>query len=1642
MFGDWIKKGIGGLSGLFGGGNNNNQQAQVDAQRQADLAAQRQREEAERKRREEEERKRREEAAAEARRRAEEQARARQQQEVARRQQEQANPLRVPTTPTSLNVNQNRVVQPQIPQSEVQKLKDSFLEETRRKSGSNFFGNFLSGGNNERLAQNDATNMAIAEMNRRNNDNQTKSVNYAMKDVVKRQADVDKYANDNPIYNTLNAPKTAVKGIGSDITGVVPAAAEGLTSGVANTIKLFDEENQFANKLLKNIQKDRETNQVRRAVEDAFGYEEGVDNALAFGLGKGVTNLARDAALVVANPALKVLPMIDRGLQAHQSTIENLDRVESESGNEIPFWQKYLGATVNAGGQAALENVGLNKLMSPNASRLAMSLSEGGEEVGQQFIDNGVNRAFDNKQDLTEGLLDSAILGTTIGSLAGGGKQSIERIAPKTDTGRPSKFMTQGAVEVNPQTDLNDSDVPARKDMPMSERYVEPQTLYHGTNADFDKFDLKKAGTRNHNDKGEFGQGIYLTPNREIASSYGKNVKEVVADLKKTYKIDSTSREANIASKNDLIELINKTTGENIPKDIQGSGLQVSDFIYEYGPDKISQILKKNGHDGVVVNNKDYPEVVVFDEKVIQNHIADTSKKVSAPRSTSYDSPDVSKQDMINEADNIQTNDLISQLGAEQPTPAVYTASPSPETGGVYGDTQQTPNISETLNETIGSATTDNTGIAAQRLQQAIKGSVNQDIKKQSYNAREVAQAVNEFYDSTTPMEAASGLAGLEINGANDILAANELIQRLEKDNMTLKNPAIREAMLAAGDRISKKSSNAGSDLRATAEFHQNLPTELWIENVKRDLAESGQALTPDQEANLKSKKDALKSAGQKVKAIYRNANKLADEMGKLIRKGKMTDDMATEYDTVGKKLAEAQQAADRTLKIANDSLRKDLRKTSKDGAFRKSVDTLSNGYRTLLLSSPSGRLADVGSTLLKSVDKLASSTVSNAIGKVANKINPEAGLRQGAGAGTAEAFVRGSKRGGQRVKDIFTNQQNPDARMGETIGGLFGRGVQAMTGVAPAITEGAMDVRLLNTVRAQLKAEFPNATNRQLDSMARIAAVAERGDPTSGAFNEATRYHNEINMTGTDNVISKNVDKVINKMEKQPALKAVATLTAPFARFSANSAYNTARRNPIGDLVALGKNIKDGNTQGIVDNLGELAVDTAKIAAYAAARGAGGLEDEDNDGQTYESNYIKWNDNATSPLDRVAVSDNTNATLGKSISDLQSGSDLKDVVGNALGETVNDIPGRVFDNMTNNSVARALGKLTDYRNSGGENLENTAKELSKLFNPVYNSDDTMKFGDSNISVPFASSPLGRDIRTQIDSKQSFGDRIIQNPARSEATQNRRDNEKSAANLKPGDWFSINASETKKDNGQTVNKQTIARNDGKDPSFKGDISNLQSHMKNSGYSDDQVNDAINMLSMTKNEVLRDFETNGSQNAVRRHANAYLEALRASDANTTDVRKAERFLKLAEVNEKYDVPVELQQAYNKTDLSTWRAMEEDNPELFKLLYQYGQALADAGISKKSTESGMDSASESNTNKYYAKKSRKGSGSGSGGSGGSGKGISTSVGTIKVEDNNTGVKSRSIATPKSYIPGLQKLNSTPQLKKISVKDGFKY
>lgn len=50
----------------------------------------------------------------------------------------------------------------------------------------------------------------------------------------------------------------------------------------------------------------------------------------------------------------------------------------------------------------------------------------------------------------------------------------------------------------------------------------EPTTLYHGSNASFSQFDMKKLGTGEGSDK--FGKGAYLTDNKDIAQFYAEKV--------------------------------------------------------------------------------------------------------------------------------------------------------------------------------------------------------------------------------------------------------------------------------------------------------------------------------------------------------------------------------------------------------------------------------------------------------------------------------------------------------------------------------------------------------------------------------------------------------------------------------------------------------------------------------------------------------------------------------------------------------------------------------------------------------------------------------------------------------------------------------------------------------------------------------------------------------------------------------------------------------------------------------------------------------------------------------------------------------------------------------------------------------------
>lgn len=136
--------------------------------------------------------------------------------------------------------------------------------------------------------------------------------------------------------------------------------------------------------------------------------------------------------------------------------------------------------------------------------------------------------------------------------------------------------------------------------------------LYHGTNADFTKFDVRKFGGKNG--KGE-GYGIYLASNKEISEPYGKNL--IDAYVKFNRLAEGTKRTLTAAEVKSLIkascEAEARTAVEDGEYDTLSEALKdswVSNYVYTYDypsmsrvyTDVADKILQTNENDGDIIN--------------------------------------------------------------------------------------------------------------------------------------------------------------------------------------------------------------------------------------------------------------------------------------------------------------------------------------------------------------------------------------------------------------------------------------------------------------------------------------------------------------------------------------------------------------------------------------------------------------------------------------------------------------------------------------------------------------------------------------------------------------------------------------------------------------------------------------------------------------------------------------------------------------------------------------------------------------------------------------------------------------------------------------------------------------------------------
>lgn len=448
---------------------------------------------------------------------------------------------------SSVDLNPVKPVQPVQPQPQVnrdqerQQLANQYRQEEtdRYNQGSDHAANFLndifSGGKTAQMRENtinqNIQNRVNAEMLRKYgpDDQQVKqNIAQTSQDINNKATSVNDFTKNynNTVQQTVASPVSAVKGAANSVVETMPKVSGAVTELGANTIKLFDEDNQFANNLINRVRADREKNIVRKTLNSATGLTD-QDNKMAYGLGSSGTRMAIDAAMTPVTGG--VAPALVHGVEAHSEMMDSLDNIEARKKAEAAakgeaytpssFGSRYLASTANAGAQAAIEKLGIDNVTGKIGGKFAKNmvgravtgaLGEAGEEAAQQYAENFTKKLFDNKQNIHEGVAESALMGGIMGGagkMAFGGMDSVKNPYKSND-------MADGEVSISK---LHPDQMGYNKDAVLGNTnrntYYDPKALYeaerNATIPTREKITLADVERQNQ------GGDLQYTPRRE-----------------------------------------------------------------------------------------------------------------------------------------------------------------------------------------------------------------------------------------------------------------------------------------------------------------------------------------------------------------------------------------------------------------------------------------------------------------------------------------------------------------------------------------------------------------------------------------------------------------------------------------------------------------------------------------------------------------------------------------------------------------------------------------------------------------------------------------------------------------------------------------------------------------------------------------------------------------------------------------------------------------------------------------------------------------------------------------------------------------------------------------------------------------------
>lgn len=835
-----------------------------------------------------------------------------------------------------------------------------------------------------------------------------------------------------------------------------------------------------------------------------------------------------------------------------------------------------------------------------------------------------------------------------------------------------------------------------------------------------------------------------------------------------------------------------------------------------------------------------------------------------------------------------------------------------------------------------------------------------------------------------------------------------------------------RTAISNITDAISEQSSKSGLWQRASQILFEDMPTPMKVDYLMTKLSKAGVDMSDADRSMLAALIERSDSAMTK-------ARQLEDEARSILDSGSINN--ASMQPGMRQKISEMAQ------EIQTATREKELRSGEAWRFWQEQLPKSPLGKRfgdvgrTLMLSSPSGRVFDVLSTTATSADDLLTRGVSNLIGKGVNLVK---------GRGTVQdtisnprQLVKGLKEGVTRIKESFQGKDHVTDFLGEskratrgdinTGGGPARRTVRTLVEAPTNLTKGLETEQLFREGMQEAAQQGLRGEARKTYATLRAAV------PSKSQLHDAVETHMRANMLH-DNGISRVLTNMANALDKKGggwAAPFIRNQVAPFTSWLGGNLHRTfTDKNVLWNVTSAINQARKGNTQGVIDDISKLAINTGEAyAAGALLTQAGILTTTDANGDDYAGLYFHIGDRYIPVAAAGTVSvpiilgnalqqgingkenfakDFTNALTFNTLKNAGVASVFggdnnlqSSVLGLAKGQAdAADTMGKYVGDFVRQYIPAVTGDVNAMLDYTGLNPTGEAAQTKKTYlNPETNREKTDVIGTELAKtqgrIPFAAQNLDRE--TSRPAKDIL-DRATKGTHDTLKTVETREKTMTALEKKAAD--------------------KAAKEQRKSDDIPDTQDAIQARVENGDY-----DSALKGMEQT----LHDMESN-------------------KDVPKSKREKVETDIKRLQVTKGGQYDPGIIPLYKSVSVTEWRNMgnpdhADYDPDLFELLKEYDGKMAEAGVSRDK---------DTKRPKYFEKAGKTGSGRGGRGGGGKGGGSGkeakfiTDIATLNAGgDSFSPIKAQSatFGAPQSSIPVLQKVpnNDRSKLKKISVTRG---